>query len=152
MATKRSADLFFSFALIAVAIAELVASAQIGAMAGAALHPRTIPEVNGIILLATGVLLGGRTWRRGSREPVDWPAPAGAVRLLVTLVSLVLFLLICEPVGFPLATLGLIGFLVWYLGDQGWATALAVGAVSAAVIYFVFIRTLAVSLPLGLLE
>jgi hypothetical protein len=55
------------------------------------------------------------------------------------------------PLGFPLSSGLYVAFSIWYLKRSAVLTALLTGILTGALSYFVFIRLLELSLPLGTL-
>jgi hypothetical protein len=54
-----------------------------------------------------------------------------------------------QPLGMPLGSVVLVGFLVWYLGSYRPVTAGLLGLATGVIIYVVFIRLLSLSFPIG---
>jgi hypothetical protein len=114
------------------------------------MHPRTLPLILGWAVGIAGGLLAFHAWRyRGAARIVPWPDRAGTLRVCVTLAALVVFLLLVEPLGMPLGSGLLVGFLVWYLGGRRPIFAGVLGVATGGVIYAVFIRLLQLSFPIG---
>jgi hypothetical protein len=76
----------------------------------------------------------------------------GVRRLLTTAGALLAYAGAIEPAGFPLATAAFVAFQVWYLGRYPVWLTLAGGALSGAMVYYVFMQLLELTFPLGLLE
>ena len=114
------------------------------------LPPRTLPYVLGGTMIGAGALLAFKTWRlRGKETFINWPDKAGARRVLVTLVSLAIYIALIGLLGLPIVTLLFVSFLVWYLGRYRIITSAMIGLVSAAVVYVLFILFLELSFPVG---
>jgi putative tricarboxylic transport membrane protein len=79
---------------------------------------------------------------------VDWPAPGRIGRQAVALAVLVAYSLTLKPLGFPLATFGLIGVLAMVLGGTP-AKALILGASMSLGLWALFDQVL--GLPLAFL-
>jgi hypothetical protein len=71
--------------------------------------------------------------------------------VIVNLVSLAVFIALIQPLGMPLATWAYVTFSIWYL-DRRIIRAGIIGFLSAAVVFFVFVRFLELSFPLGPLQ
>ena len=71
--------------------------------------------------------------------------------MIVNLVSLAVFIALIQPLGMPLATWAYVTFSIWYL-DRRIIRAGIIGFLSAAVVFFVFVRFLELSFPLGPLQ
>ncbi len=114
------------------------------------LPPRTLPYVVGSIILISGALLAYRSWRfRGEDPVIKWPDWAGTIRVVVTLVSLSLYLALMDLLGLPLSTFLYVSFTVWYLGQYRFWYPLLIGFISGVTSYIVFIYLLELSFPVG---
>ena len=153
MQTLRSADLMTGALTIAIGLATLVASRSIKAMAGESLDPRTLPAIVGwaMILCGAGIMYNG--WRyRGDPVPVQWPDRPGQRRLMATAALLLAYVILIEPIGFPIVTGAFVAAHSWYLGRyRPWVTILG-GGVTGVIVYYVFMDFLELTFPLGLLE
>jgi putative effector of murein hydrolase len=74
------------------------------------------------------------------------------VRIAVNLLLLALFTALIGPLGMPFATALYVAAAIWYLDRSRLLAALFIGSVSGVVVYYLFIRLLGLSFPLGLLE
>ena len=79
---------------------------------------------------------------------MEWPDKEGWFRLLVTFVSLTVYLALIEPLGVAVASFLFSTSLIWYL-DRRFVRSICVGAAVALVIQFVFVRILQLSFPAG---
>ncbi len=153
MRTLRTADLVTGALAIGVGLVTLLASRSIKAMAGESLNPRTLPMMVGwaMILAGAGIMYSG--WRyRGTPVSVHWPDNDGSRRLVVTALLLLLYVVLIEPIGFPLVTAAYVAAHSWYLGRyRPWATILG-GLVTGVVVYYVFMQLLELTFPLGVIE
>ena len=76
---------------------------------------------------------------------------AGAVRRMAAIPAFVVaYILLAEPLGFPLVVPPLLGGLLVTLGTRPWAAA-GIAIVATALFWLLFARVLLVPLPLGLL-
>jgi len=153
MRTLRSADLMTGALTIAIGMATLAASRSIKAMAGESLDPGTLPAMVGwaMILCGAGIMRTG--WRyRGEAVPVHWPDREGQRRLMATAALLLVYVILIEPIGFPIITGAFVAAHSWYLGRyRPWVTILGGGA-TGVIVYYVFMEFLELTFPLGLLE
>ncbi len=153
MHTLRSADLMTGALTVAIGMATLVASRSIKAMAGESLDPGTLPSMVGwaMVLCGAGIMYNG--WRyRGDPVPVQWPDRLGQHRLMATAVLLFAYVILIEPIGFPIVTAAFVAAHSWYLGRyRPWVTILGGGA-TGVIVYYVFMEFLELTFPLGLLE
>ncbi len=150
MKTQRSADIVSGGFLSVLGLMVILAALRIRGAAEVRLHPGTLPWILGLLILAAGAIL---TWRavrfRGEDQRIKWPNRAGTGRVLMTLASLIAYLILMDPIGLPLSTLLFVSFLAWYLGRYRPIWIAALGLVSGATVYFVFIRLLELSFPVG---
>lgn len=150
MRTQRAADMVTGGVLAAVGVVAVLAALRIVGTAGERLHPRTLPYILGWTLLAGGVTLVVSAAKfRGPERVLEWPDRTGLGRVAVSLASLALYVLLLEPLGFPLATLLFVSFSIWFIGRYHPLAALGLGAASAAAVYVLFIRLLALPFPVG---
>ncbi len=149
MSTQRSADIISGVFLAGVGAIVILAALDLKSAFGEKLSPRTLPLALGLITLCTGALLSVRAYLyRGEDLTVDWPDREGWLRLIVTFVSLLIYLVLIEPLGVPVATLIFLTFLIWYL-DRRFVRSLCIAVITAVVIQVVFIRILQLSFPAG---
>ena len=74
---------------------------------------------------------------------------SGRLKVVGTLVSLLVYALVLEPAGFPLATFALLLFFFKVLQRQGWPLAVGGSLVTSLAIYVVFKIWIGVNLPAG---
>ena len=150
MRTQRAADMASGMFLCLLGIILVLASFRIAGSPDVRLHPRTLPLILGWVIAAAGLVLATQAWRfRGEDRIIKWPDRAGMLRVSVTLLGLAVYLALMEPLGLPLSTTLYIGFLAWYLGRYRVLWAAALGLLSGATVYIVFIRLLQLSFHAG---
>lgn len=150
MKSQRSGDMASGLFLVLLGLVVVLAAFQIKGAPDVRMQPRTLPLVLGCIVGMAGAALAFRAWRyHGPARVVPWPDRAGILRVGVTLASLVFFLFLVEPLGMPLGSSLLVGFLVWYLGGYRPIFAGLLGLATGVLIYVVFIRLLQLSFPIG---
>jgi uncharacterized membrane protein YccC len=150
MKSRRFGDMASGVFLVLLGLVVVVAAFQIKGAPDVRMQPRTLPLILGWIVGVAGAVLAFRAWLyRGPVRVVPWPDRVGTLRVGVTLVALVVFLLFVEPLGMPLGSGLLVGFLVWYLGGYRSIFAAFLGLATGATIYVVFIRLLNLSFPIG---
>lgn len=150
MRTQRSADVASGVFLSLLGLIVVLAALRISGSPDVRMQPRTLPLILGWLILAAGGILAARAWHlRGEERIIKWPDRSGTARVLVTLASLTVYLLLTDPLGLPLSTVLFVAFLVWYLGHYRMVWALAIGFACGATVYFVFIRLLELSFPAG---
>jgi len=148
--TQRSADIAAGCFLSILGLVVVFAATGIKGGMDERLPPRTLPYVLGCTMIGAGAILAFKTWRlRGKETFINWPDRAGAVRVLVTLASLAIYIALIELLGLPIDTLLFVSFLVWYLGRYRIIYSAMIGLISAAVVYFLFIFFLELSFPVG---
>jgi len=112
--TQRSADIAGGCFLVLLGLATIIAATKITGGVEERLPPRTLPYVVGIIILISGGLLAIRPWRfRGEDPVIKWPGRRGTIRVLITIVSLGVYLALMDPLGLPLSTFLYVSFAVW---------------------------------------
>jgi hypothetical protein len=155
MKTQKSADVASGCFIAFLGAVVIFAATKITGGMEERLPPRTLPYTLGFTILVAGIFLAVRSWRfKGENPAIKWPDRAGMARVLVILFSLAAFIALIEPVGMPIATSLYVGFSVWYLwiGRHSIIYGLITGVISGAVVYFLFIRFLELSFPVGLLQ
>ena len=152
MKTQRAADIVVGCGVALFGIFIIYASSFITGGAAHKLPPDTFPKVVGILLLLCGGGLALKSWTiRGADFAIPWPDGQGTRTILVTLFSLGCYILLLNPLGFPLASFLYIAFSIWYLKRSKWLLALVISLITAVISYVLFIRLLGLSFPMGVL-
>ncbi|WP_260295782.1 tripartite tricarboxylate transporter TctB family protein [Sedimenticola hydrogenitrophicus] len=108
--------------------------------------PETFPTILSVVLVA------GSLYLMVKPDPdAQWPLGKTALELLISLVVLVIYAMLLEPLGFVIATTLAVGTLSWRMGARP-VRAFLTGLVSAVVVFVLFNYGLDLSLPAGLLE
>ncbi len=108
--------------------------------------PETFPTMLAVVLVA------GSLYLMIKPDPgAQWPIGKSAFELMVSLVVLVVYTLLLEPLGFVIATTLAVGTLSWRMGAAP-KPAFLTGLLSAVVGFVLFNYGLSLSLPAGLLE
>jgi putative tricarboxylic transport membrane protein len=150
MRTQRAGDMASGIFFVLLGVFVVWAAFRIKGAPDMRMHPRTLPLILGWVVGIAGGILAFRAWRyQGPGRTVQWPDRVGTRRVGMTLAALVVFLLLVEPLGMPLGSGLLVGFLVWYLGGHRPIFAGLLGLATGGVIYAVFIRLLQLSFPIG---
>jgi len=153
MRSQRKADIVAGCFIALLGAVVIVAASQIRGDIEERLPPRTLPYVVGFMTLAGGAALAVRSWRfRGEDLEVQWPARDGWVRIAVNMLLLALFTALMDPLGMPIATALYVASSIWYLDRSRLLAALLTGAGSAVVVYYLFIRLLGLTFPMGPLD
>ena len=112
----------------------------------AAIGPRAFPVVIGIGLISCSLWIGLSEARSSAKEiAVDWRLFA------LSALTFIAYILLLEPVGYLLATAGLITLESRLLGSRNWFRNLIVSFVISALVYGVFNLLLEIPLPEGLI-
>ncbi len=113
------------------------------------------PFVTGILLTALGVILNlwrslarGEGQARGGENPLRNFGKKG----LLSLLSLVLYALLLEPLGFLIATFFCLLSLFKIMRPRGWGVPVLISLASVIVSYFVFSVWLRIDFPRGWLN
>lgn len=112
-----------------------------------------LPFWGGLLLAAMSVFLLLSTFKAGA-SPIRisfFPVDDAWKRVLVTFLSLVVYNLLLNRLGFTLTTFLFLGFLVKCIFPQGWRRTLLVALAGSAIARFLFIDFLETQLPKGIL-
>jgi putative tricarboxylic transport membrane protein len=142
-------------ALLAGSVAVLVAVTAIPGRGGyEASGPRFVPLIVAIALIALSVLFLARTFVRPDTELAEraaaeddathWATPA----LLV--VALVVYVVVLEALGYPVATVIFFVGVAWLLGSRSLVRDVLIGLLLGFGLFTAFTQYLGVSLPAGL--
>jgi len=108
--------------------------------------PETFPTILAVVLVAGSIYLMIKP------DPdAQWPVGKSALELVVSVVVLLVYALLLEPLGFVIATTLAVGTLSWRMGAKP-GHAFLTGLLSAIVVFVLFNYGLSLSLPAGLLE
>lgn len=108
--------------------------------------PETFPTILSVVLVA------GSLYLMIKPDPdAQWPIGKSALELVVSVVVLIVYALLLEPLGFIIATTLAVGTLSWRMGAVP-NRAFLTGLISAVVVFVLFNYGLSLSLPAGLLE
>ncbi|MBD3641261.1 MAG: tripartite tricarboxylate transporter TctB family protein [Marinobacter sp.] len=108
--------------------------------------PETFPTILSVVLVA------GSLYLMIKPDPdAQWPIGKSALELVVSVVVLIVYALLLEPLGFIIATTLAVGTLSWRMGAAP-KRAFLTGLISAVVVFVLFNYGLSLSLPLGVLE
>ncbi|MDR9424480.1 MAG: tripartite tricarboxylate transporter TctB family protein [Marinobacter sp.] len=108
--------------------------------------PETFPTILSVVLVA------GSLYLMIKPDPdAQWPLGKSALELVISVVVLVVYAMVLEPLGFIIATTLAVGTLSWRMGAAP-KRAFLTGLASAIVVFVLFNYGLSLSLPAGLLE
>jgi putative tricarboxylic transport membrane protein len=105
--------------------------------------PKALP----FVVAATLVLAGGRMLVR-PREVVDLPEPSAALRMAGAAAAFLVYAALLPWIGFYLSTTFVVAVLA-LLYQGPWRGGLAAGLVLSTAIWLLFVRLLALPLPVG---
>ncbi len=103
-----------------------------------------------IAVMSVALLFQSRR-KKGPVRPSFFPQSDSWVRVSVTFVSLIVFNLVFDYLGFALTTFLFVGFLVKFIFPQTWTRTLIVALSSAIIARLLFINFLETQLPKGIL-
>jgi putative tricarboxylic transport membrane protein len=148
--TLRPVDIAVGCFLSLLGLFILYASTLIRMGVERQLSPRTIPSALGFLILFCGIGLAVKSWRFHGEDPrINWPDRAGLKIILVNLIILAFYIVLMNPLGLPLSTFLYVTFSIWHLKPSKWITAIVTGLIFGILSYFVFIRLLGLSFPMG---
>ena len=111
--------------------------------------PGFFPKILAVFGLVLGILL---FFGRSDEEAGGDAGGARSDLAAMTPVALLLgYVLVLEPVGFPIATLVFLAATFRYLGHPSWKGALLLATMITAAVFFLFNLLLDLRLPLGVL-
>jgi putative tricarboxylic transport membrane protein len=147
---QRRCDIVAGTFIALLGAVVVIAASQIRGDVEERLPPRTLPYVVGFMTLAGGLGLAVKSYRFHGEDPeIQWPEKDGWVRIGVNLLLLALFIALMDPLGMPITTGLYVTGAIWYMDRKRILTALLTGAGSAVVVYYLFIRLLELTFPLG---
>ena len=150
MRSQRKCDIAAGTFIALLGAVVIVAASQIRGDVEERLPPRTLPYVVGFMTLAGGLGLAVKSYRiRGADPEVQWPDKDGWVRIGVNLLLLALFTALMDPLGMPISTGLYVAGAIWYMDRSRVLAALLTGAGSAVAVYYLFIKLLGLTFPLG---
>lgn len=150
MRSQRKGDIVAGTFIAVLGAVVIVAASQIRGDVEERLPPRTLPYVVGFMTLAGGLGLAVKSYRfRGEDPEIEWPEKDGWVRIGVNLLLLALFTALMDPLGMPIATGLYVAGAIRYMDRKRILAALLTGAGSAVTVYYLFIKLLGLTFPLG---
>jgi putative tricarboxylic transport membrane protein len=150
--TLRPADIAVGCFLALLGLFILYAMSMIRVGVERALSPRTFPAIIGFLILFCGIGLAVKSWRfRGEDLKINWPDREGIRINLGSLVLLAFYIVLMNPLGFPLSTFLYVTCSIWFLKPSKWVMAILIGLIFGFISYYVFIHLLKLSFPLGFL-
>ncbi len=153
----RVNDALSGVVLVVLALAMIAYTRTFPAMPGQDYGPALFPTLIGLGLILAGLTLIGQGWAARARAPwIDAAVAFGSRRqlgrLLAVPASLILYMLLADPLGFILtAWLLLFGLLLLFRGGQALSSTL-IALVVTLIVHYAFTQWLLVPLPPGLLQ
>ena len=149
--TKRSGNMAAGVFLALLGLLTFSASTQIAEGAGGQLHPRTFPLILGVLLFIGGLLLTLRAYGsgRGGDQIIEWPDRQGGKYWGVAFLSIAAYIGLSPLLGFLLSTFLFVAGFIWYFGRYKPVFAAAYAFGTVLFVYFLFVRLLQLTLPLG---
>lgn len=155
MKTQKSADIGSGCFVAFLGLVVLFASTKITGGLEERLPPRTLPYVLGFTILVAGIALAIKSYRyHGENPSIKWPDRSGMIRVVIIVFSLAAYLILIDSLGMPIATAIYVAFAVWYLwiGRYAIIYGILTGLASGITVYYLFIRFLGLSFPVGPLQ
>jgi putative tricarboxylic transport membrane protein len=149
--TKRTGNIASGAFLALLGVVAAWASTDIGEGAGGNLHPRTFPLLIGICLFLGGAGLAVSSYlsKDAADKPIDWPDRSGWKFWITALASLIVYVGLSDPLGFLICTFLFVAGFIWHFGRYSPVVAVAWALGVVGFVYFVFVRLLDMTLPLG---
>lgn len=148
--TKRSGDIACGAFLALLGLVAAWASISIDEGAGGHLHPRIFPMLLGVLLLVGGGLLAVSGWlAKADRELIDWPDRSGWKFWIIALASLIVYVGLSDPLGFLICTFFFVAGFIGYFGRYNPFVAGAWASGVVVFVYFMFVKLLDMTLPMG---
>lgn len=149
--TKRSTDIAAGIFLAVLGAVAAVASIGIDEGAGGQLHPRTFPIILGVLLVIGGTALVAKAlaYKAEEEKRIEWPDRRGWKFLILAIAGLALYVGLSLPLGFLISTFCFVAAFIWYFGRYNPLLAITYAGGVVAFIYFVFVRLLQLTLPMG---
>jgi putative tricarboxylic transport membrane protein len=146
-----TADRAAAAVILVVAVLYLRASLSfrgvaVGDVLGPAAYPALIGSLAALLALAQWVRSGSRP---SATTGILWRQHRRAIVLAALLLAYVILL---EPMGFPLSTSVFLALSTLWLGETRWLRAAAIGVAVTFLMYVIFDRVLDANLPLGILQ
>ena len=111
--------------------------------------PGLFPRIISIFGLLLCLILYIKPHRRGSDESIDIKWFLKFATNLTPLVLLLVYALVLEYIGFPLATFSFLVFSFRFLGNPSWSKSCIMGLIITVVAFGIFYYLLDVRLPIG---
>lgn len=148
---KRN-DLIGGFFFLGVGVFFAVYSRRLDIGTMAEPGPGFLPFWAGVLLwIMSTVLLGKAFFMKFEAGEPFFPEHDSWKRVAMIVLSLVVYNLLLQPLGFILVTFLFVGFLVKFIFPQTWFRSVVTAALSTAGVQFIFVNLLEIHFPKGLL-
>lgn len=149
-------DLAFASAGIVAGVIVAISASSIRVPPGSTntIGPRAFPYAVAVLLILASAavivsVLRGKRVAAEEGEDVDENASTDWVTVAVLGLLFIVFGLLIQPVGWPIAVLVLFGGTAWKLGAKQWWKALVIGLFIGLLTQYLFGTLLGISLPAG---
>lgn len=147
------ADCWSSVVLLILGAVIGIESVSLGLGTWKAPGPGFLPFAAGLILLSLSMAIIAVAYLKGRKSPEIseklWPPKENLKAIFAVLMSLVVYDLFWNILGFTLSTFLLLGFLYRYVGKRKWGIVIVGATLTAFVTYMLFGVLLKVQLPTG---
>ncbi len=147
-AVSKGFDLAASGVCFLLGLGVCVEAARLGFGSVFAPEPGFFPWLGGLMLAGLSVCLLVQALRA---HPAGNPSASEWLRPAVLLATLVLYVPLLEPLGYPITTAGLCVVTLRILRTRRWSVTVGVSLALALGTFFLFTRGLGVELPAGAL-
>ena len=145
-------DLYSSLVFLALGIAVCIAASGIGIGQAGEPGPGFLPFSAGLLLSGLSIALLSMAVRAGERGGLSFKLGQNirkGQRIIMTLLSLVLYLASMNLLGFLLSTFLFMLAMIRFVGRQEWRTSLITAVLVSGTSYFLFNVFLEIQLPEG---
>ena len=132
-------ELFMPVVFIAMAVYFIVNAVPMGSEG-------VFPLICGVLQLGVAVYLVIKTLV--TKNVVLKLEGLNVKKALLTILALIIYVLVLEPIGYCLSTFLLVGFVIWFLGYRNWKIILLSAVLTVGATYVIFGLLLHVPLPM----
>lgn len=149
----RRSDLFTSIVWFLIGLGFTLGGLRLGFGNFGAPGPGFLPTLVGGILsgLSMGLFFRSFLVKTELHAVSFWKEKGSWKKVLFTLLSLILYLVLLDYLGYILTTFLFLGYLIKFIGKRGWRLSIFVSIFATLVSYIVFAQWMEVRLPNGIL-
>ena len=149
----RKADVWSSAVLILLGVATGIESVRLGIGSSMLPGPGFLPLGASLVLVFLALAILVRAWLAAADATAEklWPPADKLAMVAAVLISLAIYALVWNTLGFSLSTCLLLAFLLRFVGKQQWMTVIAGTLITTVVSYLLFGVFLKVELPAGVI-